>query len=141
MTTPSASDALRDAVLAALPGTARQIAEHIDWQTKALSRWDPGSRITSVRATLSRLSRGGEVIGDDGPDPLWLPASAEGGLMSRLLDAHTRTIQAERAAADARSERDALVREASAAGITAYRIAKRLGVAESTIGRILKPTR
>lgn len=78
-------------------------------------------------------------------DELWARVQAAGEtwatdtdiLVAQLAGAHAGLERAERAATQARARRDTLVREAAAAGVSAYRIAKRLGVAESTVGRIL----
>ena len=59
----------------------------------------------------------------------------------RLADigAHQlRVVRIESALAEARRERDRAVREAAADGVTAYRMAQVMGVAESTVGRILR---
>jgi hypothetical protein len=79
----------------------------------------------------------GEVIRDAvGAADLWEIAKVMD--LGVLHELHEQVRTAEAALTAAKAARDEAIRQADAAGLSAYRMAKRLGVAESTVGRILK---
>lgn len=94
-----------------------------DGDTEQVDAW---AEVASWDELWARVQAAGETWADDADLRL-----------ARVAGAHAGLERAERAAAQARARRDTLVRETAAAGVSAYRIAKRLGVAESTVGRIL----
>lgn len=58
------------------------------------------------------------------------------GLYEQVEGAQKRLEKAEQAATVARTDRDAMIRTLTSRGESKYRIAKRLGLAESTVGRV-----
>lgn len=151
------AEAFRDAMIATL--ATRQVGQPAVWSSEGVTvTIKGGSRVyhswpqVLARVTIATPDGDAETInGEDlaSWDELWSRvetardgwSGATDPLLAHLRGAHAGLERAERAAATARSRRDALVREAATAGVTAYRIAKTLKVAESTIGRILAPLR
>lgn len=85
-----------------------------------------GESIGSWDELWALVREAGEEWADDGDRLL---AQAHGA--QDVLDRAARAVQS------ARARRDVLIREASAAGVSAYRIAKRLGISQPTVGRVL----
>lgn len=150
---PDPGAAFRAELSAAM--SARQIGEPATWHSDGVAVTVVGSsRVNhSWPQPLARLTittPDGDVEELDGVDlasweELWARVhtaaeqwtDATDTLLAHLDGAHRGLVHAEAAATQARARRDILVRKASAAGVSAYRIAKILGVAESTIGRII----
>lgn len=59
-------------------------------------------------------------------------------LLTQARGAQDALDRAQRAVDKARRRRDVLIGQASAAGVTAYRIAQRLGISQPTVGRVLR---
>lgn len=104
----------------------------------------PTARVTLSTPDGAQRTIDGEDIGSW--DELWALVHEESeawtsdteALLTQARGAQDALDRAQQAVTQARARRDTLIREAAAAGISAYRIAQRLRVSQPTVGRVLR---